>query len=97
MVEEDLNKGWTSRRVAEEVHGLVVKQNGEKDFTVDIAAGWCAGWWMQPVTIVATITALVEAGYAPITCALHLCFWWRCGGVNRANAHSPWLWLVVQE
>jgi hypothetical protein len=35
---EDLNKGWTSRRVAEEVHGLVVKQNGERNFTVDIPA-----------------------------------------------------------
>lgn len=37
-VEDDLNKGWTSRRVAEEIHGLVVKQAGERDFTVDIAA-----------------------------------------------------------
>ncbi len=36
-IEEDLNKGWTSRRVAEEVHGLVVKQNGERDFSVDVA------------------------------------------------------------
>lgn len=37
-IEEDLNKGWTSRRVAEEVHGLVVKQQSERDFTVDVAA-----------------------------------------------------------
>ncbi|MFP6639720.1 MAG: hypothetical protein VCC04_05710, partial [Myxococcota bacterium] len=37
-VEDDLNKGWTSRRVAEEIHGLVVKQEGERDFTVDVAA-----------------------------------------------------------
>ena len=37
-IEDDLNKGWTSRRVAEEIHGLVVKQAGERDFTVDIAA-----------------------------------------------------------
>ena len=37
-IEADLNKGWTSRRVAEEVHGLVVKQESERDFIVDVAA-----------------------------------------------------------
>jgi hypothetical protein len=37
-IETDLNKGWTSRRVAEEVHGVVFKQQGERDFSVDVAA-----------------------------------------------------------
>lgn len=37
-IEADLNKGWTSRRVAEDIHGLVVKQESERDFSVDLAA-----------------------------------------------------------
>lgn len=35
-VEEDLNKGWTSRRVAEEIHGLVVEEKGASEYAVDV-------------------------------------------------------------
>lgn len=34
MIEDDLNKGWTTVRVATEVHGAVVRQDGSS-FTVD--------------------------------------------------------------
>jgi len=37
-IEEDLNKGWTSKRVAEEIHGLVVIEKGASGFAVDLAA-----------------------------------------------------------
>ena len=35
-IEDDLNKGWTSIRVATEIHGAVVSLNG--GYTVDVAA-----------------------------------------------------------
>jgi N-methylhydantoinase B/oxoprolinase/acetone carboxylase alpha subunit len=34
MIEDDLNKGWTTMRVATEIHGAVVRQDGSS-FTVD--------------------------------------------------------------
>ena len=37
-IEEDLNKGWASVRVAEEIHGVVVRRIGKNSFEVDLAA-----------------------------------------------------------
>ena len=37
-IEEDLNKGWTSPRIADEIHGVVARQNGSTAYSVDIAA-----------------------------------------------------------
>ena len=38
LVEDDLEKGWTSKRVAEEIHGLVVVKKGASKFAVDVDA-----------------------------------------------------------
>jgi len=37
-IEDDLNKGWTSPRIADEIHGVVARQNGSTAYSVDTAA-----------------------------------------------------------